>query len=148
MAIATNNGPKPNAGEIRQVLNFLKEILPNRYVKAIAILLHPCCLITGTATAECDGNPSTFDVTVITDTAILFPGVTSIIATIDGIASVGTLVNPTTITFTYNAPADILTPTPLDITVQITDSTSFDGTIGVSQTFTISDVSFDGTPCD
>ena len=111
-------------------------------------MLHPCCLITGTATAECDGNPSTFDVTVITDTAILFPGVTSIIATIDGIASVGTLVNPTTITFTYNAPADILTPTPLDITVQITDSTSFDGTIGVSQTFTISDVSFDGTPCD
>jgi hypothetical protein len=43
MAIRTNNGPKANPGEIKQALNFLKELLPNSLVRLVGILLHPCC---------------------------------------------------------------------------------------------------------
>ena len=47
MAIVTPNGPKSTtSGEIKQILNFLKELLPHSTVKAISLLLRPCCIPT------------------------------------------------------------------------------------------------------
>lgn len=43
MAIVTPNGPRANAGEVRQFLNFAKELFSSNTVKAISLLIHPCC---------------------------------------------------------------------------------------------------------
>lgn len=39
----TPNGPKPNAGEVTQILNFLKEVVDKFTLRDISLLLHPCC---------------------------------------------------------------------------------------------------------
>lgn len=44
MAFATPNGTKANPEERKQILNFLKELLPKYLVDQIADLLHPCCI--------------------------------------------------------------------------------------------------------
>ncbi len=153
MAIATNNGPKPNPGEIKQVLNFLKEILPNKYVSAIDLLLHPCCTIIGAVEANCIGDPTTFALTITTDVPILFPGVTEITIVIDGVSFPGTIVNPTTITAQYIAPSPIVAPTELDVLVEVKNIVSYDSAtsstqLGVFRSFVVEDVEFDGTPCN
>jgi hypothetical protein len=73
MATKTNNGPRANPGEIKQVLNFIKELLPNRLVKAIDILLHPCCDLGIRAVAECD-DLGTYTVTIALDRQINLNG--------------------------------------------------------------------------
>jgi len=73
MATKTNNGPKSNPGEIKQVLNFIKELLPNRVVKAIDILLHPCCDLGIEATAVCDVE-GTYTLTIVLDKKVNLGG--------------------------------------------------------------------------
>lgn len=66
MAILTTNGPKPNSGEIKQILKFLKDVVTNKVYKAIKLLLYPCCdiLITKTVITCNATNPGNYDVTL------------------------------------------------------------------------------------
>lgn len=70
MAIKTPNGTKANSGEVAQILNMLKRLLPNTIVKGISLLLHPCCTVEATlSNPKCgwDGIDvwgASFDVTV------------------------------------------------------------------------------------
>lgn len=74
MATRTNNGPIPNPGEIKSILKFLKDLLPTRVVKAIDILLHPCCDFSILeATAVCD-DTGTYTVTLVLDKKISLNG--------------------------------------------------------------------------
>ena len=63
MPFVTANGPKPTQKQLVQVHNFLKSLLPNRLVRAIDILLHPCCDVEITAEAVCTGA-YTYDLTI------------------------------------------------------------------------------------
>lgn len=72
MAIVSPNGPVSNKGEIKQILNFLKEVLPWYVVRAIDLLLHPCCLTPATFEFVCLGGGA-YDIIVTLDTAITYP---------------------------------------------------------------------------
>ena len=144
MAIATNNGPKPNSGEVKQVLNFLKDILPHRYVRAIRTLLYPCCTYTGTAVSVCVGNPHTFDITITLDRQITTVD-TSIQVYLNNVLFNGLLVSPNTITVQITTPAPIVLSS---ITLQIIlfETTSQSGDIGVYQAFRV-EANVDGGGC-
>jgi len=145
MAIATNNGPKPNSGEIKQVLNFLKDILPHRYVRAIRTLLYPCCTYTGTAVSACVGNPSTFDITITLDRQITTVD-TSIQVYLNNVLFNATLVTPNTITVTVTTPVAHVVNYPITLQIILFESTSQSGDIGVYQAFSV-DAIVNGAAC-
>lgn len=146
MAIATNNGPKPNSGEVKQVLNFLKDILPHRYVRAIRTLLYPCCTYTGTAVQRRCITTSQFDITITLDRQITTVD-TSIQVYLDNVLFNGTLVSPNTIAVQITTPAPVVV-SPILITLQIIlfESTSQSGDIGVYQAFRV-EAQVDGGGC-
>ena len=144
MAIATNNGPKPNSGEIKQVLNFLKDILPHRYVRAIRTLLYPCCTYTGTTVSACFGNPSTFNITITLDRQITTVD-TSIQVYLDNVLFNGLLVSPNTITVQITTPAPVVVSSII-LQIILFETTSQSGDIGVYQAFRVN-AELDGTRC-
>lgn len=63
MAIQTPNGPKANKGEVKQILNLLKDYVTTATLADIALLLNPCCAASITFdTFSCDTTDGVFGV--------------------------------------------------------------------------------------
>lgn len=118
MAIKSLNGPKPNAGEVKQIINFLKEMLPNYLVRAIEVMLKPCCDLGVTAEVVCnEDNPGNQDLIFHIANPIIYPGTILAIAnsTVDGSLGQGVISdNGKVITFANQ------TLTPGDATFSLT----------------------------
>ena len=149
MATITQNGPKANKGEIKGIIRFLKDLLPNKLVSAISTLLHPCCSLSGTGTASCTDIRS-FNVTLNLDQPLpTFPGTSYIYVFVNLEAvGVGTLTTPNTITTTLNFSGSGIVNETRDVKVLLLYPTNTDETIGAYHTFIIPGVVFNGNPCD
>lgn len=149
MAKITANGPKANKGELRQALNFLKELLPNKLVTAIKILFNPCCTITGTGVAVCT-DYNVFTLTITLDGPLpSYPIPFGVLINTQGAAlASGTYTAPNTITTTVTFTGTTPNVTQ-EVGVQLLYPTSNDdGGVGVYHNFLVSNVTFNGNPCD
>lgn len=122
---------------INNVLAFMKPFASKTLLKAVSILLKPCCTITGTASVSCnDDNTYEIVISTVSGLGLLGKGVATV--QIGTTIVTGVLTEPNTIyveTFTTTAGTK-------DVNVTVTLPTNTNGTIGVTQIFTIEDVVF------
>lgn len=162
----------PNAGVIKQVINFVAGLLPTKLVKAIDILLHPCCDLEITAKATCTGE-YTYDLTIdfsrpvyLNDSGIFYVTVGGYIVRFNEAtlgSSIGTWIDGTTTLTLTNVhidafPPDILgippgtTSVAISLNLPIGHPSSLgagfgDFTPGVYIQALTENVVFDNTPC-
>lgn len=105
MATKTNNGPRANPGEIKQVLNFAKELFSNRLLAAFKAILYPCCTVEVT-NAEYDCGTTDLTLTISpAQPAFGTYGFAQVFTEPDGFYGAGTLsADGSTVTVTGEAP--------------------------------------------
>lgn len=124
---------------ISNILGFVKNLVSKSVLRAIEVILQPCCNITAEASVECSSD---YTVTITTDTGIGFLG--------KGIAVV--LLNDGTDTYSFTG--DVTEPNTIlledialssgtyDATVYVLLPTNSGETIGAYKKFTIDNIVF------
>lgn len=122
---------------INNVLAFMQPFASKTLLRAVEVLLLPCCDLVGTVEVECE-NDGDYIVTITTDPTIGFLGKGTATVTVNGYSYVGTITEPNTIVATNVDPG----AGTYDVGVVVFLPTNTDSNIGVYKSFTIEDVVF------
>ena len=133
----------------QDIIKQYNRLLNKKYISAFNFLLSPCCTIHGEGVALCT-DINVFTLTITLDQSLpSFPVPFGIlINTEDAVLASGVYTSPDTITATITFPAGGSINVTQAVGVSILYPTSSDGSIGVYHNFLVSDVVFNGNPCD
>ena len=121
----------------QSILAFSKNIVSKKVLKAIDVILSPCCSLSGEASVSCNDD-NTYEVVVTTNEAIGFLGLGVAEGLVGDTQITGIVTEPNTIYFEI---VDTTAGTK-DFDVKVFLPTNTVGNSGVFKSFTIADVVF------